>query len=904
MDYEKLYGNIFAAAKKEDFELAVCSDLSDCLINWHKENPNDKTPYRKASEVLNAQSFAMHKCVEKKDFHTAENFRKLIYRTLLFSSRENFDHYMQALEYEREYSTKFYLPRRRVLLKTVKALQAIADGQLDELFISMPPRTGKALADDTPILTREGWKNHGDLKVGDEVIGLNGEFKKVLYVHPKCQLDVMMEFSNGEKIQCHENHEWMFHDRGRTDLDYVLHETKYYEKRSLSQGTPGKRGHRYIFQLPKHGYVQGEEKELPIDPYTFGVWLGDGSNTQPRITNDKRDYAIIEKIISKGYKLKSTYLNRFTGVYGYDFDFRQKLHAYGLCYDGHRVEKYIPDDFLTASVEQRLELLAGLLDTDGTYVKKENRYHYCTCEEKLKDTFVELISTFGWRASVTTAEPKVSTSGIVGKKVTYVVGFNPDCEIPCVLERKRNHTFSKYRAIGLKSITRVAPKQGNCITVEGDGMYLAGRTMVPTHNTGLTTFYYTWQFGRTKGEPSNLYVSYSDMITGAFYNGVLEVLQDPHTYKWGEIFSDCKIVSTNAKDETLDINRDKKYHTLTCRSLYGTLNGSCDCSEGGTLIADDLLSGIEEAMNPDRLDSAWAKVDNNMLTRGPRAKVIWVGTRWSLQDPIGRRLSLLETDFRFYNRRYTVINTPALNEKDESNFNYDSDNIRLTTEYFRQRRASFERNNAMCDWFAQYQGEPIERGNTLFEVDGFRYFNGDLPDGEPDRKFMAVDPAFGGGDFTAAPIIYQYGDDCYVVDVVYNDGEKNITQPLIASKIVKHMLTATQIEANKAFQGYVDGVQKEVNKLDYKLKIVPQRAPNNASKEQRILDMAPNIREHFVFLNTDHRSKEYNLFMQNVFSFKVSGKNKHDDAPDALAQAAFMAITANMVFVQAVLRPC
>ena len=565
MDYEKIYGNIVVAAKKSGYELSVMSDMSDCIVNWAKENPSDKTAYTKASQVLNMQSYAMQQCVNKKDYQTAENFRRLIYRTLLFSARENFDHYMQALEYDRDYSSKFYLPRRKVLLKTVRALQGIADGKLDELFISMPPRCGK---------------------------------------------------------------------------------------------------------------------------------------------------------------------------------------------------------------------------------------------------------------------------------------------------------------------------------------------------TGLTTFFCTWQFGRTKGEPSNLYVSYSDMITAAFYNGILEVLQDPHTYKWNDIFPESKLVSTNAKDETLDIDREKKYHTLTCRSLYGTLNGSCDVSQDGVLIADDLLSGIEEAINPDRLDSAWNRVDNNMLTRGPRGRVIWVGTRWSIADPIGRRLNLLETDFRFYNRRYTVINTPALNAKDESNFNYEGENIRLTTEYFRQRRASFERNNDLASWFAQYQGEPIERADTLFDVDGFRYFNGDLPDGEPDRRFTAIDPAFGGGDFTAAPIVYQYGDNYYVVDVIYNNGEKNVTQPLIASKITKHMLNAVRIEANKALQSYVDGVQDEVDKAGYKLRVESKMAPNNASKEQRILDRAPDIRANFIFLDSDHRSKEYNLFMQNVFGFKLSGKNKHDDAPDSLAQTALMALTASANYVKAIARPC
>ena len=195
-------------------------------------------------------------------------------------------------------------------------------------------------------------------------------------------------------------------------------------------------------------------------------------------------------------------------------------------------------------------------------------------------------------------------------------------------------------------------------------------------------------------------------------------------------------------------------------------------------------------MNKDRLVSAWAKVDNNLIPRAKEtAKILWCGTRWSMIDPIGVRLDLLQNDPAFRDRRVVNVNLSALDEHDESRFDY-SFGVGFSTEYYRQRRASFERNNDTASWTAQYMGEPIEREGALFTPDDFRYYNGTLPEGEPDRIFMAVDPAFGGGDFVAAPVCFQYGEDLYIHDVVFDNGDKSVTQPLLADAIVRNGVQA------------------------------------------------------------------------------------------------------------------
>lgn len=400
--------------------------------------------------------------------------------------------------------------------------------------------------------------------------------------------------------------------------------------------------------------------------------------------------------------------------------------------------------------------------------------------------------------------------------------------------------------------------------------------------TTMLIFYCTWLIGRDS-DRSNLYSAYSDYITRAFYNGILEIIGDDKTYLWHDVFPNSKIVQTNAQEETINIDRRKHYPSLTCRSLYGTLNGACDCN--GILISDDLIGGIEEALNPERMVNAWSKVDNNLLPRAKEgAKILWCGTRWSNIDPAGLRMELLQTDEKFKNRRYRIINLPALNEKDESNFDYLY-GVGFSTDYYHQRRASFERNNDMASWLAQYQGEPIERQGTLFTTDGFRFFI-DEPMEVPDRIVMAVDPAFGGGDFTASPVCAVYGDDVYVLDVVYDNGDKRITQSLLCDAVEKYGVSAMQIEANKATESYATEVRDLLRERGIRINLTTKPAPTNKSKEARIFDKAPEIRENFVF--RQKRSKPYDLFMQNLYSFKVTGKNKHDDAPDSLAMACDM----------------
>lgn len=869
-------------------------DFYSCMDVLADLDPGNQTELSREIHTLNRERMQPHLLKEiKKKRTTLADAMALYEESLRKEAPWNFEQYMIYMEFGRPAEEKFYIPRRKVLKPFVDALQALEDGELDELFLSQPPRTGKALANDTPVLTTKGWKNHGDLEVGDVLFRPDGKTTKVIAVHPKCQMTHTVTFTDGTSVDCHFRHEWLVYDR-RSQRVRLL-ETQVMIAGINAAGPSSGRGHRYNYQILQKTPIIGKTKELPVKPYTLGAWLGDGNNRQPRINGDANDSAIADSIIADGYPLIHRYVHKTTGVITYAFGgLRDDLHKIGLCKDNYRISKYIPDEYLFASIEQRLELLAGLLDTDGTLSKKEHRYHYVTCEEKLRDCVVELISTFGWRVCVNEYQPKVSSSGIVGKHKYWAVCFNPTIPIPCRLERKQLNEFSKFRRIAIKSIEPIKePKEGNCITVEGDGMYLAGYRMIPTHNTALSDFFMSWEAGK---HPLNscLYSSCSDTVTKSFYNGLAEIMKDNVTYRWNLVFPDEPIKKWNAEYQTCNVLKNNRYPTITCRSIDGTLNGACDCDN--ILMGDDLCKGIEQAMNKDVMGRLWQKVSNDFLTRAKQgAKKVWIGTRWSLIDPIGIRIEMLENDPAFKDYRFKVINIPALNDLGESNFNYKH-GVGFTTEYYVQTRAGFERNDDMASWNAQYMGQPIEREGSLFSPGEMRFYSGVLPEGEPDRLFMACDPAFGGSDFCAAPVCMQYGQDVYIPDVVYTNEDKRTSLPELCRTIQRFGVRTIQIEANKMTEGYADELRDMLNKKNIRCTITTKAAPTNKSKEDRIRDRAPDIRENFLFLEAGLRAKHYQAFLDNVFSFTIIGKNKHDDAPDSLAMASDMVFKRGNVY--------
>lgn len=792
-------------------------------------------------------------------------------RMLLLAAPHDFDSYLLYVEWNREPEKKFYPPRRKVLKVLVDDLQDLYEGKIDFLGVSLPPRVGKLVSDDTPVLTNKGWKNHGDLVVGDKVIAPNGEFVSVTHVFPKNYANVRVHFTDGTYVDVHENHEWLVHNRHKGRLDTL--ET-HQMMNNYCEGIPNSRGHRYHYLLPHKEFVKGETKTLHVPAYTLGAWLGDGRNGDPDICCDKNDLLVVERIIADGYPVSWHTTHKTTGVEYFGFKgLRFDLQKYGMCHSRRRTPKHIPQEYLTAPIGHRLALLAGLLDTDGCLVRKERRYHFSTTEPELRDSFIELISTFGWRCCVTKQEPKLSTSGIRGKHTVWTIGFNPTCYIPCQLPRKQLHEFSTQKRIAISGFERIEPKQGNCISVDG-GLYCVGKTLKPTHNSTLCIFFITWVMGN-RPDVASVMSGHSDKLTDGFYRELLSIITDTDQYLWGDVFPNVQIANTSAKNETIDLNKTKRFPTMTCRSISGTLTGAVEIGSGGILYMDDLIEDLEESLNPMRLQAKYDAYLNQLKDRKKLGALeLMVGTRWNVFDPLGRVQQQYEGNDRY---RFRVL--PALNEDGESNFNYQYE-LGFDTKYYLDMKESIDD----ATWNAKYMGKPYVREGLLFPEDELLTYNGVLPDGEP-SKIAVCDVAWGGGDSLSMPIAYIYGNDVYIHDVVFNNGDKQVTYPAVIGRLKQHVAHKVRFEANNGGHEYADNVDKELRKAGVHINIFSKKAPNNQSKLARIIQFAPDIKKWY-FLAGKYRSKEYRAFMQEVTTFVQTGKNPHDDAPDSLAMLA------------------
>lgn len=812
-------------------------------------------------------------------------FDEIYWKLLLLEAQSyQVDSGLLYLEKNRVPKEKFYEPRRAVFTKhnIVGSLQDLMNDELDIFGLSVPPGCGKQLADDTPILTTNGWKNHGDLVVGDKVFGIDGKPKKVLHVFPKSENDCLVTFTNGEKIQCHEQHEWIVYDR-RKHRERIV-ETKELMSKSLETGILGKRGHRYFYQIPLKAAFEGEYKNLPVRPYTFGIWLGNRRNNNPDICGSLEDIEVeIEAIEKEGYSVswKSTHketLVEYRGIEG----LRNDLQKCGMCHSRKRIEKYIPDEYFSSSIEQRLELLAGLLDTDGTLIKENRKYQFSTTGNELKDGFIKLVSTFGWRCSVTEREPETSSSGIIGRKKIYVIGFNPTFHIPCRLKRKQLFEFSKQRKIAIKSIEKVKPKKGNCIQVEG-GVYCSGKTMIPTHNSTLEDFFLSLVGGWFPND-FNLSSAHSSILTRSLYDGVLEIINDPIEYTWHEIFPNVKTTGTNAKETTVNLERNGRFKTWTFRSIDGSLTGATRCNR--FLTADDLVSGIEEALNKGRLETLWTKVVNDLRSRRLEGcKEIYIATRWSVHDPIGKLQQLYEG-----NPRARFIAIPALDKDGESNFMFAVNGF--SKKYFMDAKESMDEISFNC----LYQQQPIEREGLLFPADELRRFFMDkkqvpekqivftiMPERDPDGIWAVCDTKDKGTDFESLPIAYQYGEDFYIPDVVFDDTtDYNTLDQKTANILIKHNPHKIRFESNNAGSRVAYNVQKLI---DGKCRAEIQPEHTQANKETKILVNSDWIKKHCLFLDASLYTpkSDYGKFMGNVVTYTVKAKVDHDDGPDSLA---------------------
>lgn len=386
----------------------------------------------------------------------------------------------------------------------------------------------------------------------------------------------------------------------------------------------------------------------------------------------------------------------------------------------------------------------------------------------------------------------------------------------------------------------------------------------------------------------NLSSAHSSILTRSLYDGVLEIINDPVEYTWHEIFPNVEIQGTNAKETTVNLERNGRFKTWTFRSIDGSLTGATRCNR--FLTADDLVSGIEEALNKNRLDTLWTKVVNDLRSRRLEGcKEFYIATRWSVHDPIGKLQQLYAG-----NPRARFIAVPALDENGKSNFLFTVNGF--SEKYFNDAKESMDEISYNC----LYQQQPVEREGLLLPPDKLKRFffdREDVPDGctdeytiipnrEADAIWAVCDTKDKGTDFESLPIAYQYGDKFFIPNVVFDDTtDYDILDRKTADILIKHNPHKIRFESNNVGNRVAHNIQKMIAG---KCRADIETRPTQANKETKILVNSDYISKHFYFLHpSQYKPKsDYGLFMANVTTYTTRAKVAHDDGPDSLAMMA------------------
>lgn len=392
----------------------------------------------------------------------------------------------------------------------------------------------------------------------------------------------------------------------------------------------------------------------------------------------------------------------------------------------------------------------------------------------------------------------------------------------------------------------------------------------------LCIFFLAWVIGRHP-ESHNAMSGHSGILADRFYRDVLKLTENEE-YTFKEIFQDIDLANKSSEKNELFYSPTEAFATLTCRGIDGTWTGAVDISSDGYLYVDDMVRDRTESLSPIRLENRYQDYLNVLVDRkNDGSKELMVGTRWNVLDPLGR----VEAENK-NNPKYRFRKIPALNEKDESNFQYDY-GVGFSTEYYRNMRDRLDRN----EWMAKYQQMPFVREGLLFPLDELNYYNGVLPDGECITA-AACDVAWGGNDSLSMPFGKLFGstDDgpIYIPDWIFNKGDKYITKPIVVAKTLQHQPNMERFEANNGGDEYAEDIDRQLKDKGFKTNISWAKASNQISKMAKIIQYAPDIKRRFYFLKPELQSEEYRAAMEELGIFTQLGKNEHDDSPDGLVQ--------------------
>lgn len=419
--------------------------------------------------------------------------------------------------------------------------------------------------------------------------------------------------------------------------------------------------------------------------------------------------------------------------------------------------------------------------------------------------------------------------------------------------------------------------------------------------TTLSLFFLTWFLGR-RPDLTALGGSHSNSFLHGIYDEIIRVLDRNGEYLYNDVFPNAPMVDTNSKDMRIDLVKPKRFQNYQFSSIGSGNAGKVRAS--GILYCDDLVDGIETAMSRDRLDKLWQQyytdlrqrkmgggdVQTKYGTTNNVCKELHVATRWSIADPIGR----LESQYEG-NPAAKFLRFPALDENDESNFDYPY-GVGFTTDFYRQQRDIMDQPS----WEALYMNEPIEREGQLYAPDELRWFFS-LPEAAPDAIIAICDTKEQGNDYLAMPIFKQYGEDYYLDTWICDNGKVEILVKRVANALKENNVRLCRIESNRGGTLFAKEVQQELRQIGGTTTITTKWTQTN--KETRIQVNSGWVKEHILFRDSTVSNREYKTAMNQLVKYTMAGKNKHDDIPDVLSLFVDMVASSELNVAKIMRRP-
>ena len=416
---------------------------------------------------------------------------------------------------------------------------------------------------------------------------------------------------------------------------------------------------------------------------------------------------------------------------------------------------------------------------------------------------------------------------------------------------------------------------------------ILGIMMPPGAGKSTTGIMYMVWSGLRHPELSILGGSHSNSFLRGVYDEINRMLDPKGEYLWHEIFPAIRVVNTNAKDMRIDLEKPKRFETFEFSSIGSGNAGKVRASN--LLYADDLVDGIESAMSKERMDKLWQQYYTDLRQRmiGDCVELL-IQTPWTLHDPIDR-LEMAHND----DPQAKFIHLPALDENDESNFDYPY-GVGFTTQFYHEQRDIMDD----ASWRALYMTQPIEREGLLYSEDELRrYF--ELPEGEPDAILSICDTKDKGEDYAFMPVAYQYGNDFYIEFMLCDNGAPEVVEARLVSVLLQHNVQMSRFESNSAGGKVAEKVQAEVKKMGGRTRITTKYT--TANKETKIIVNSPWVKEHCLFKDESviKHDKEYRRAINFLCGYTMAGRNKHDDVPDGMAMLAefVQSLEANTVTV-------